>query len=333
MTAIVIGCGNRGQTYSNFAKELPTWLKIVAVADPQKNRREKVARMANLTNPDLILDDWTKLAKLDKLADCAFITTQDQMHMEPAVILAKKGYHLLLEKPMSVDESECEKIAQACQASGVILAVCHVLRYFPPVLKIREIIDSGLIGDVVTIDHRENVHFWHFAHSFVRGNWRNVSTSTFSLLAKSCHDIDLIMFWMGDRRCTKIQSFGNLKHFQASEAPEGAAPNCFACPDKVERSCPYSAKKIYLEMPRSLDAPTWPTSVVCDIEDHPGGYKVALTEALESGPYGRCVYACDNDVVDHQVVNMEFENGATAAFTMNAFTKNGCRETRICGTK
>ena len=156
--------------------------------------------MANLTNPDMILDDWTKLAKLDKLADCAFITTQDQMHMEPAVILAKKGYHLLLEKPMSVDESECEKIAQACQASGVILAVCHVLRYFPPVLKIREIIDSGLIGEVVTIDHRENVHFWHFAHSFVRGNWRNVSTSTFSLLAKSCHDIDLIMFWMGDRR-------------------------------------------------------------------------------------------------------------------------------------
>ena len=130
MTAIVIGCGNRGQTYSNFAKELPTWLKIVAVADPQKHRREKVARMANLTNPDMILDDWTKLAKLDKLADCAFITTQDQMHMEPAVILAKKGYHLLLEKPMSVDESECEKIAQACQDSGVILAVCHVLRYF-----------------------------------------------------------------------------------------------------------------------------------------------------------------------------------------------------------
>ena len=127
------------------------------------------------------------------------------------------------------------------------MAVCHVLRYFPPVLKIREIIDKGEIGEVVTIDHRENIGFWHFAHSFVRGNWRNVATSTFSLLAKSCHDIDLITFWMGDRKCRKVQSFGGLKHFKASQAPDKAGNTCFDCPTNIEQSCPYSAKKIYVE--------------------------------------------------------------------------------------
>ena len=126
------------------------------------------------------------------------------------------------------------------------MAVCHVLRYFPPVIKIREIIDKGLIGEVVTIDHRENILWWHFAHSFVRGNWRNVATSTFSLLAKSCHDIDLIMFWMGDRKCSKVQSFGSLKHFEASQAPEKAGKTCFDCPANIEQSCSYSAKKIYV---------------------------------------------------------------------------------------
>lgn len=181
-----------------------------------------------------------------------------------------KGYHLLLEKPMSTNERECEEIAEICEKSGVIMAVCHVLRYFPPVLKIREIIDQGLIGDIVTIDHRENILWWHFAHSFVRGNWRNLKSSTFSLLAKSCHDIDLIMFWMGDSKCSKIQSFGNLKHFKASQAPKEAGKNCLDC--TIEKDCPYSAKKIYLDkLDQKEPKPFWPASVVCDIEDHPKG--------------------------------------------------------------
>ncbi len=242
----------------------------------------------------------------------------------------------MLEKPMAVEEKDCQEIAMACEKANVIMAVCHVLRYFPPALKIRQIIDQGLIGDVVTIDHRENIGWWHFAHSFVRGNWRNLSTSTFSLLAKSCHDIDLIMFWMGDRKCNKIQSFGNLKHFKESQAPQQAGDFCLQCPDKIQQACPYSAKKIYLESwPQDSYAnPHWPMTAVCDIEDYPQlDYKEALTQSLTNGPYGRCIYKCDNDVVDHQVVNMEFESGATASFTMNAFTKDMRRETRICGTK
>ena len=146
VTAIVIGCGQRGTNYSNYAKEFPKNFQIVAVSDPVKLKRNRVAKLANLTNSDYIVDDWRKLAQMEKLADCAIICTQDQMHKEPAITLANKGYHLLLEKPMSVLEKECEEIAEACEKNGVILAVCHVLRYFPPVLKMREIIDQGLIG-------------------------------------------------------------------------------------------------------------------------------------------------------------------------------------------
>ena len=151
---------------------------------------------------------------------------------------------------------------------------------------------------MVSISHTENVGFWHFAHSFVRGNWRNVSGSTFSLLAKCCHDIDLVMYWLGDQRCTKIQSFGGLHHFKEGQGPKEATPYCKDCP--AEKNCPYSAKKIYLE--RNSGFPHWPMSVVCDVEDDPRGYRVALEEALWKGQYGRCVYKCDNDVCDHQVV-------------------------------
>lgn len=334
VTAIVLGCGQRGRGYARFALDLPGWLKIVGVADPVAHRRNRLAEEHGIMDKSLILDDWRGFVSKEKVADVAFICTQDKMHKEPSMALAQKGYHLLLEKPMAVYESDCEQIAEAAEAAGVMVAVCHVLRYYPPAIKVKEIIDKDLIGQVVTVDHRENILWWHFAHSFVRGNWRNVEGSTFSLLAKSCHDIDLIMFWLGDMRCTKIHSFGGLYHFKKDQKPPGAAGvnACFDCPAGVEKACPYSAKKIYLER-YPVEKPKWPMSVVCDVEDVPGGYRNSLTKALQSGPYGRCVYECDNNVVDHQVVSMEFESGANASFTMNAFTKNMCRETRICGTK
>ncbi|XP_037768008.1 uncharacterized protein LOC102946203 isoform X4 [Chelonia mydas] len=192
----------------------------------------------------------------------------------------------------------------------------------------KELLDAGAIGDICHIQHLEPVGFWHFAHSFVRGNWRNEAESTFSLLAKSCHDIDLIHFWMGDKRCLKVSSFGSLSHFTNEHKPKGAASRCLDC--SVEQTCPYSAKKIYLQRAEKGYF-NWPVSVVCnsgvcDIE--------SVTEGLRSGPYGRCVYECDNDVVSNQVVNMEFEGGATAAFTMMAFTEQlGRRKTTVYGTK
>ena len=247
---------------------------------------------------------------------------------EPAVAFAKLGYHVLVEKPMSVSEEDCREITAACEENGVFLAVCHVLRYFPPVVKIKEIIDSGAIGDVMTINHTENVGYWHFAHSFVRGNWRNEAESTFSLMAKCCHDMDLIYYWMGERKAASIQSFGSLQHFRESNKPKNASSNCLTCP--VEDDCPYSAKKIYLSPP----ARHWPMTVVCDIEDETGNYASSLTRALETGPYGRCVYDCDNDVCDSQMVNIMFESGAVANLTMTAFSKQICeRQTRITGSR
>ncbi|MFT7804507.1 uncharacterized protein LOC108924868 isoform X2 [Arapaima gigas] len=193
---------------------------------------------------------------------------------------------------------------------------------------VQEVIDSGAIGDVIHIQHFEPVGFYHFAHSFVRGNWRNEAESSFALLAKSCHDLDLINHWAGGRRCLKVSSFGSLSHFTKENKPPGAGPRCLDC--AVEETCPYSACKIYLERVKK-GLVGWPTSVVCpssvpDIE--------SVTEALRTGPYGRCVYNCDNDVCSNQVVNMEFEGGLTASFSMVAFTEAICqRRTTIHGSK
>lgn len=324
---ILVGAGSRGKCYTYFAVHFPKRMKLVGVVDPRSYPRESLKTAHELDDSN-IFEDWKPAVEKDKFADAVIIATPDRLHKEPAIAFAKKGYHILLEKPMAVTAEDCEEIVAACQESGVMLAVGHVMRYYPICNKIKELIDSGAIGDLVHIQHKEPVGFWHFAHSFVRGNWRNEEESTFSLLAKSCHDIDLINFWMGDRRCLKVSSFGHLSHFTKEHKPEGAASRCLDC--AVEEACPYSAQKIYLRTAEQGDF-GWPTSVVCS----KGVYDIeALTEELRTGPYGRCIYDCDNDVCTNQVVNFEYEGGVTAAFTMMAFTYSvGVRETVVYGTK
>jgi len=203
----------------------------------------------------------------------------------------------------------------------VIFAVGHVLRYTAYTTKLKAMVDSGLIGDVVSIEHLEGVGYWHQAHSYVRGNWRNEAESPPMLLAKSCHDLDWIRFIIG-AKCTRVGSFGGLYHFRKASRPEGAADRCLDCP--VESECPYSAVEIYL---RQRLRQSWPTEILTPVVT-----EASVTRALREGPYGRCVYACDNDVVDHQVVNMEFTGGQTASFTMTAFNTGG-RKTRLFGTR
>ncbi|XP_075461159.1 uncharacterized protein LOC142497361 isoform X2 [Ascaphus truei] len=288
---LIVGAGSRGKCYSYYAVNFPKRMKVVGVADPRSCIRDDLKKIHNI-DEDNVFEDWTEAAAREKFADGVVIATPDRLHKDPAIAFAKKGYHILLEKPMA------------------------------------ELIDSAVIGDVVHIQHMEPVGHWHFAHSYVRGNWRNEKESTFSLLAKSCHDIDLICFWMGKKRCVKVSSFGTLSHFTKDNKPKDASSRCLDC--SVEETCPYSAKRIYLKEAEQGFF-SWPVSVVCsngifDIE--------SLTEALRTGPYGRCVYECDNDVVSHQVVNMEFEGGLTAAFTMMGFTKSvGVRTTTIYGTR
>ncbi|XP_069774747.1 putative oxidoreductase YteT isoform X2 [Narcine bancroftii] len=326
VNVLVIGAGNRGQIYSFFAKDFPERMKVVGVADSSQVARHNFQMKYSIEDCN-VFDDWRRAAAQEKFADAVIIATPDRLHKEPAVAFAEKGYHILLEKPMAVTIDDCKEIVAASKKHNVILSVCHVLRYSPVVLKVKELLSQGVIGEVVHIQHLEPVGFYHFAHSFVRGNWRNEKESTFSLMAKSCHDIDIINSLVG-KRCIKVSSFGSLSHFTEENKPQGAASRCLNC--SVEQTCPYSAKKFYLEGVKNGNK-GWPISTICegadvDIE--------SVTKALRKGPYGRCVYECDNDVVTHQVVNMEFEGGVTAAFTMVAFTEKLCtRKITIYGTK
>lgn len=323
VTVLIIGAGGRGTAYAKFAEQFPERARIVGVADPREFYRNRLAREHGIPE-GRVFTDWRQAAARPRLADVAIIATQDAAHADPAVAFAGLGYHILLEKPMAPTEEECRRIVKAVQAAHVIFAVCHVLRYTAYTRKMKQLIDSGLIGAVVNIQHIEPVGYWHQAHSFVRGNWRNTRESSFMLLAKSCHDLDWIRYMMG-APCRRVSSFGSLYHFRQAQAPKGAAARCVDC--AVEPQCPYSAKKLYLGNLRKGHL-CWPLDVITTDLTEAG-----VMQALRAGPYGRCVYACDNDVVDNQVVNMLFEGGRTASFTMTAFCASHGRQTRLCGTR
>lgn len=320
---IVVGAGGRGSGYASYAQEHPDQVQIVGVAEPRDFYRNRIADTYDVPF-DNISTDWRELAARPKFADGVIIATQDTMHVEPALAFADLGYNVLLEKPMAPNPEDCRRIVEAATRNNIIFAVCHVMRYTQYTQRLKAILDSGRIGEIVSIEHLEPVGYWHQAHSFVRGNWRNETESSPMLLAKSCHDIDWLRYLMG-QSCVQVSSFGNLKHFRPEGAPEGAGDRCTDC--SVEANCPYSALKMYLGQVRRGDT-GWPVNVLT-----PDVTEENVLQALRTGPYGRCVYKCDNDVVDHQVVNMLFANGATASFTMTAFTRQRDRETHIFGTR
>ncbi|WP_219509376.1 Gfo/Idh/MocA family protein [Nonomuraea ceibae] len=315
----IVGAGDRGSGYARWALEHPDQARIVAVADPVEERAQALARPSGAR----IFPDWRQLAEAGRIADAVVIATQDSDHAEPARTFAGLGCHLLVEKPLAPTEAECRAIVSAVQRTGVIFAVCHVLRYAPYTDTVRSVLSSGRIGEIVSVQHLEPVGFWHQAHSYVRGNWRRSDQASFMLLAKSSHDLDWLQYVVG-RPVRRVSSFGGLKHFRPENRPEGAASRCLDC--AVEPGCPYSATRLYFGRLRE-GRHGWPLSVVT-----PTFTEEALTGALRHGPYGRCVYDCDNDVVDHQVVALEFDGGATGTFTMTGFNTGGHRRTRIFGT-
>lgn len=323
VSIICIGAGNRGNTYSGFALKHPEYMKMVGVAEPIEQRRITFASQYNIPKAQQ-WTSWEQVFTGPKLADAVLISTPDRLHHGPAIAAIRKGYHVLLEKPAATTLAHCEEIAAEAKKAGVMVAVCHVLRYAPYFIALKKIIGEGKLGQVVNIDHMEPVGYWHMAHSYVRGNWRNEKESSFMLLAKSCHDTDIIR-WLVDKPCKRVSSFGSLMHFRKENAPAGSTDRCTSgC--AAETTCPYSAKRIYLDMNKK----GWPVTVITADLSEAGRLK-----ALQEGPYGRCVYKSDNDVVDHQVVNMEFEGGTTASFTMSGFTPQqgmGMRQTRIMGT-
>lgn len=323
VSLIVVGAGERGTRYANWALRHRDRATVIAVAEPREARRARLAAAHHIP-PERIFADWRQLARLGKSADAVLICTPDRVHAEPAEAFAALGYHILLEKPMAPNEEACRRIVAAAEKAGVMLAVGHVMRYTPYTRAVKTVVDSGQLGDVMSVQHLEPVGFWHHAHSYVRGNWRRSDLASSMLMAKSCHDLDWLTYILG-RSPLLVSSFGALTHFTAANRPEGAGDRCVDCP--VEHSCPYSAVRLYGGMLERGEH-RWPLSVLVD--DFTAG---AVDDALRRGPYGKCVYACDNDVVDHQVVALEFAGGATATFTMTAFTEPAGRRTRIFGTR
>jgi predicted dehydrogenase len=323
VSIVVVGAGQRGAGYARWVRSHPDRASVVAVAEPRPVPRARLAAEHGVTAGN-VAPDWRELAGRGRLADAVLICTQDRMHAEPAEAFAAMGYHILLEKPMAPDEASCRRIVAAAEKAGIMLAVGHVLRYTPYTRAVKEIVADGQLGDIMSVQHLEPVGFWHQAHSYVRGNWRRSDQATSMLMAKSCHDLDWLQYILG-RAPLRVSSFGRLTHFTAANRPPGAADRCVACP--VEASCPYSAPRLYRGLLERGEH-RWPLSVVVD-----DFTPAALDEALASGPYGRCVYACDNDAVDHQVVALEFPGGTTATFTMTAFSRPADRSTRLFGTR
>lgn len=319
----IVGAGSRGTGYARYAAENPEQAEVVGIAEPRDEYRKRITEEHSVS-PEYTADDWKTLAEKEKFADAVIIATQDTMHSDPAVAFAEKGYNILLEKPMAPSAEECIRIVDAVKDKDIIFCVCHVLRYTEYTRNIKELVKAGVIGNPVNIQRLEPVGYWHQAHSFVRGNWRREDASSSMLLAKCCHDLDWIRYIMGVP-CESVSSFGTLKHFRKEEKPEGAGERCVEC--AFEPKCPYSARKIYLKRV-AWGKTGWPVNILA-----PEVTEKSIADAVENSPYGRCVYSCDNDVVDNQVVNMLFEGGGTASLTMTAFTEATHRKTRIFGTK
>ena len=335
VTFVLIGAGSRGaHAYAPYAQQFPHDARIVAVAEPDQTRRTALAELHDI-NPEHCYSSYEALFAHGKIADAAIITTQDAMHVEPTLAALASGYHVLLEKPMATTPLDCTRLVMAAEAAGKHLVIGHVLRYTDFFSTLHDVLQAGTIGDIVTVAHRENVAHWHMGHSFVRGNWRRKDESTPMILAKCCHDLD-IMVWNIGRECTRISSIGDRSFYRSERAPAGSTARCLdGC--AVESTCPWSAKRIYLDLepwPQIQHLATgiapdqWPFNVV----SHDRSYAARL-DAVQHGPYGRCVFACDNDVVDHQVVSMEFAGGISATLTMHGVSSEENRYMRYDGTK
>ena len=327
LSVIIIGFGGRGSQYAHHMLTLPDKYEIVAVADPVEGRRNTAKEMCNLSD-DMLFHSWEDILAKPKFADIAVISMVDHLHYDSSLKAIDLGYDLLLEKPVAPSPKECAEIAFAAQKKGVSVLVCHVLRYSYFYQTVKKALMDGIVGDVMSIVAVEGVNTIHQSHSFVRGNWGNSKKSSCMLLQKSCHDMDIIQ-WLLDKPCKQVSSFGKLTYFTKAHAPEGAPVRCAdgGCP--VGDACPYNCIKLYYDdkdnawFRRAATRSFAKTGKPTDEE---------VIHALKTTDYGLCVFQANNDVVDHQVVNMEFEGDTTVHFTMTAFAKGG-RYIRILGTE
>lgn len=328
-TVVIAGAGGRGRlTYAPYSKQFPDEMKLVAAAEKIPERLREIQREYALSEEHCFSSVEEMFAR-PRLADMAFICTQDKDHVRHACLALEKGYDLLLEKPVSDDVAECRRLLQKAEELGRSVTVCHVLRYAPFYQKLKKLLEEGAVGRIISIQASENVGYWHQAHSFVRGNWRNSSETSPMILQKCCHDMDLLV-WLTGSRCQRISSMGSRSYFREENAPQGAPRYCLeGCP--VKEDCPYDAEKIYVtDKVTGYDAKGagWLQNAVMVKPTREG-----LLDVLRTSPYGRCVFRCDNDVVDNQSITLEMENGVTVGFHMCGLNRNNYRSIHIMGTR
>lgn len=320
VSIVAIGAGNRTNKYLEYVRRNPDKARLIGVVELNDLRRQKVADEFGL-DASCCYTDYRDFFRSPQKADAVMICTPENMHFEPAMLAIEAGYHVLLEKPIAQTLEECMAIGEAARRKNVIVSVCHVLRYHPYFIKLKELACSGELGNIISINHCTSVGVDRATHSFVRGLWSREADTNPMLISKCCHDIDFLL-WLTKTRCRKITSFGSLRWFRSKNAPEGSAERCIDC--KVEAQCPFSAVDLY-RVRRD-----WISNF-----DIPQGKTIdqVIEDELREGKYGRCIYHCDNDVVDHQIVSMEMDSEVTINFSMDLFTLKDHRKTHICLTE
>lgn len=308
----ILGYGKRGAIYAHYASRHPEQFEVVAVAEIDPVKRE-IAKKAHQCP---VFENWQDMLASSLKADIIAVATQDKDHPEHAVACMEKGFDVLLEKPIATTEEGCKQILVASEQYARKVIVCHVLRYTPFYSKVKEIVDSGTLGDVLAVYTSENVGYYHQSHSFVRGPWGNKDESCPMILAKCCHDMDLL-YWLVGKKCEKVASFGSLSYFKEENAPTNSARYCADC----TADCIYRAQTLYKKY-------RWMAGYFSSDTDWR-----KVEKQLAHSQYDRCVFRCDNDVVDHQVCVFRFENGITATHTMDAFSRDIYRDIKIHGTK
>lgn len=328
VTAVIVGAGHRAFVYSELAKTNPDLLKIVGVADPNPVRRKKAMEYFGFSE-DMCFDSAQALAEKGRLADAVINGTMDEQHLETAIPLLNAGYDMLLEKPFAVCEEDMRQIVDCAKKNNSKVMICHVLRYTPFYYAIKERIVNGEIGDIINIQMTEHVSYHHLSTSYIRGKWANSDKChTTMLLAKCCHDIDLMMWFMSETKPVSISSFGSKFQFKPENAPENAGTICMKdCP--LVDECVYSTKRLYIDHPDRWSFYVW--DALEGIENPTIDDKIALMKT--DNPYARCIYKCDNNVVDHQSVLVNFASGATGTHNMVGGSAEPRRNIHIIGTK
>lgn len=321
LRTVLVGAGSRGHgVFGRWALDHADDIVFVAVAEPDPVRRERFGDAHDIPEKDRFTNAAALAAtRLD--ATAAIIASPDRSHAADAIGLLEAGYDVLLEKPLAVTVDELAMLVRRARTAPGRLSVAHVLRYTPFFRALHDVVSSGRLGDIVSVVHSETIAWWHMAHSYVRGNWAVMETSSPLILAKCCHDLD-ILTWNLPAPVTRVASSGRLHHFRPEHAPPGATPRCTdGCP---LADCIFDARRIYL----AADTEPWLSEALSDDTD-----AQASLRALRSGPYGRCVYHAGSNVVDHQVVAMERADGTTTTLRFSGHGDAGARTMRYDGTR